>query len=347
MADKKYTYKIRKKVTIPLSDGKTKRVEIYANTQAEFNKKLAAATLKAQEAAKKQASPLFTDIADEWNELHEKEIEFYTYSSYQAPLKDLKREFDKKQITDISAQDLQIFLNRMSKNGYAKHTIQLRKIVASQIFDYAIVEKKVIQYNPCISVKIPRNAPKTSYDLPSDSDIEIVKQSVDKPFGLFAYLVLFTGCRRGEALALRYEDIDFDNNLITINKVLVFKYGKPVIENRTKSKSGTRTIPLLAPLRNVLDKNGKGYIFNIDGALLTLSQFNVNWERYKRLSGINISPHQLRHAFATICFDASIPAKDAAELLGHSKIQLTLDIYTHIRKSRRKDVFDKLNEYVS
>ena len=60
-----------------------------------------------------------------------------------------------------------------------------------------------------------------------------------------------------------------------------------------------------------------------------------------------ITPHQLRHAFATILFDAGIDVKVAQELLGHSSIQVTRDIYTHIRKGRMESTAETLNNYLS
>ncbi|MBD9113285.1 MAG: hypothetical protein EGQ06_01630 [Ruminococcaceae bacterium] len=58
-------------------------------------------------------------------------------------------------------------------------------------------------------------------------------------------------------------------------------------------------------------------------------------------------PAQLRHAFATICFDTDLSAKDAAQLLGHSKVELTMDVYTHIRQSRAQRTAEQLNAFVS
>ncbi len=58
----------------------------------------------------------------------------------------------------------------------------------------------------------------------------------------------------------------------------------------------------------------------------------------------SVTPHQLRHAFATMCYEAGIAPKDAQQLLGHSKVEVTMDTYTHIRKNRRTDIADKLNK---
>lgn len=107
-----------------------------------------------------------------------------------------------------------------------------------------------------------------------------------------------------------------------------------------------RIIPLLIPLKNVLEEKN-GYIFNDNGNLLTLTQFSSRWRKYVASTGVTLTPHQLRHAFATICFDAGLEPKDASRILGHSKIELTLDVYTHIRQSRNKDTVDKLNQFVT
>ena len=337
---------LQKKIRIQKPDGSFVRKTVYGHSEEELKLKIEQAREKAEKELERALNPTFGDVADEWNESHEKEVSHYTYDGYQAPLKNLKDEFENVLIKDIAPLDLQRFINSLGKKGYAKHTIAMRKIVASQIFDYAVV-KGFIKINPITTVKIPKNAPKKPRELPRDDDIETVKQSVDLPFGLFAYLVLYTGCRRGEALALTYEDIDFMNNTISINKVVVFEYGKPKIYHRAKSQDGIRTIPLLTPLRNVLSNKKKGFVFHVDDQPLTLSQFNIFWRKYKKETGINLSPHQLRHAFATICFDAGLTPKDASQILGHSKIELTLDIYTHIKQSRTQETANKLNDYLN
>ena len=146
-------------------------------------------------------------------------------------------------------------------------------------------------------------------------------------------------------MALRYENIDRKANLIHISKVVVYEYGKPTICHRTKSDSGIRMIPLLAPLKNALP-TGSGYIFSCNGQPLTLSQFNSQWRSYRKDTGVTRTPHQLRHAFATICFDADVSAKDAAQLLRHSKVELTMDVYTHIRQSGAQCTAEQLNAFV-
>lgn len=343
---RKYQY-VEKKINVIQPDGSYKLKSVYAHTEEELQKKITKLVSQAEKEHAEFLKPKFGKVADDWYEEHTKEIGTYTSDCYNAPLKNLKSEFSDTAIEDITTKDIQNFINNMSKKGFAKHTIALRRIVASLIFDYAIL-KGYVQYNPVLATKLPKNAPVKKRELPEQDDIEKVKASAKLPFGLFAYLCLYTGCRRGEALALKYSDIDFDNDLIRINKVVVFENGKPVIENRTKSTSGIRTIPLLNPLKEVMPKKKKGYIFpGQQYDLMTLSEFNSAWNRYRKEANISLTPHQLRHAFATICFDAGLEEKDTAQIMGHSKIELTMNIYTHIKESRKQESANKLNAYLN
>lgn len=343
---RKYQY-VEKKVNIIQPDGTYKLKSVYGHTEEELQEKISKLIYEAEKEHAEFLKPKFGKVADDWYEEHSKEIGTYTSDCYNAPLKNLKSEFSDTPIADITTKDIQNFINNMSKKGFAKHTIALRRIVASLVFDYAILQGYV-QYNPVLATKLPKNAPVKKRELPKQDDIEKVKNSVNLPFGLFAYLCLYTGCRRGEALALKYSDIDFENDLININKVVVFENGKPKIENRAKSSSGIRTIPLLNPLKEVIDKKKHGYIFpGAESELMALSEFNIAWSRYRKIADISLTPHQLRHAFATICFDAGLEEKDTAQIMGHSKIELTMNIYTHIKESRKQESANKLNAYLN
>ena len=78
---------------------------------------------------------------------------------------------------------------------------------------------------------------------------------------------------------------------------------------------------------------------------LTKGAFDKRWKSYCNKYNINITAHQLRHGFATMLFEAEIDAKDAQDLMGHSDINLTKSIYTHIRDKRKKDTANKLNAF--
>ena len=106
-----YTYK-RKDVLLRQLDGSYKRKSIRAKTDKELNAKIKKKEDKAERAYQLHRCPLFSTIADDWNEKHESEIAYNTWSGYQAPLKDLKAEFDGLRITEITPLMLQSLLNQ-------------------------------------------------------------------------------------------------------------------------------------------------------------------------------------------------------------------------------------------
>lgn len=79
---------------------------------------------------------------------------------------------------------------------------------------------------------------------------------------------------------------------------------------------------------------------------MTETQFQRQWKLYQKESGVSATPHQLRHAYATILFEAGLDDKDAQELLGHANISTTRDIYTHITNKHREETAKKLNAAV-
>ena len=108
-----------------------------------------------------------------------------------------------------------------------------------------------------------------------------------------------------------------------------------------------RNTVLLDVLAAAIPKKRSGYIFdNGKGEPLSKTQYRKRWQAYCKAIGYNITAHQLRHGFATILYEAGIPDKDAQELLGHSSITITRDIYTHIRQTRRSQTADRLNDFL-
>ena len=186
--------------------------------------------------------------------------------------------------------------------------------------------------------------------MPSDEDVQKIIDSVDSdPFGLFGYFLYFTGCRFGEALALRGEDIDHKQMKIHVTKSVYYDNG-PKIGN-PKTEAGNRAIPLLECLADKLPKLKKNqYLFShLEDRSEPYSQKRIwtQWKKYCERLGITCTPHQLRHGYATLLFEAGLTAKDAQPLLGHASIEMTNDIYTHITQRRADLNSEKINAFIS
>lgn len=287
---------------------------------------------------------LFSQAADSWEREHREGIAYKTAEAYIAPLRRIKDQFGDTPLEDITAASVQAFLYTLGKRGYARRTVQMHRDILNMIFDKAIVDGYT-RYNPVAAAQLPRNLSHTTRELPPDSAVEAVKRST-APFSLFAQICLYAGLRRGEALALRYDDIDREHGVIHITKAVEFVGNNPHIKP-PKTAAGVRDAILLGVLAERIPQ-GNGYIFSGEnGEPLTKMQYRVRWRNYCKEIGYDITAHQLRHGFATILYEANIADKDAQELLGHSSITLTRNVYTHIRQTRREDTARQLNEYLS
>lgn len=331
----------QEQITLP---GMKKPKYFYGKTQKEVKQKMAAWQ-------KDQAGgQTFAACADAWEGWHEKQVSYNGAEAYAAALRRGKEHFQDRKIRDIHPDEIDAYIRHLAGKGYSRRTVQMSLDMFRMIWDYSIVQGWTT-VNPCRSVKIPNGLPKGKRDLPTDEQIEKVKAGLFLEFGLFPYMLLYTGMRRGELLALRWEDIDRVRKTINVNKAVYFVGNTPMIKE-PKTESGWREIVLLDALAAVLPKEGKGYVFGGEKPL-TKTQVRKRWIKWCREAGLEtehgsaITPHQLRHAFATILFDAGIDVKVAQELLGHSSIQVTRDIYTHIRRSRMESTADVLNKYLS
>ena len=138
----------------------------------------------------------FEAVFDEWWDGHSKSLAYSTEKSYKAIGKRLKEYFSGIDISEISPMDCQGFVNHLGKQGFAYKTVSNNLIVLRMVLDYAVLNG-LLPHNPTESVKIPKGL-KVQKRLPVSADIcRLIDESVDKPFGLLAYLVRYTGLRRG------------------------------------------------------------------------------------------------------------------------------------------------------
>lgn len=350
--------------------GKRKRKVFYGHTQQE-------AKLKMMAYKERQADGrLFEVVAEEWQDSHWSEIRAGTQNCYKPAYKRALKDFSGKPIRSIDPLDVKRAIDAMGKQGYAHHTVGIYLSVLTQIFNHAILMRD-IALNPADKVKIPKGLMTTRRECPDDEKLGIIRQNIDvHSFGLFPYMLMYTGLRRGELLALQWKDVDFDDRTISVTKSVSYAAtGNTAEVTPTKTSAGERKVILLDRLAEKLlplQGDPEEYIFGGKGPL-TLHVFMRRWRNYcidvglfewkevlredkkaakegKRemipvlIKNPNITPHQLRHAFATMCFELGIDAKDAQHLLGHSSIDVTMDVYTHVRKKRFDDIAAKLNK---
>lgn len=291
-----------------------------------------------------QAGRYFKVVAEEWKGEHFPTLEYNTLKPYRPALQRAIDEFSDMRVSEITAPIINAYIQRFAKKGYARKTVAHQLMVINMIMQKATIDGEIL-YNPAESVKIPKGLKKNKREIPPEEEIELVKKSIDKTFGLFAYFILYTGLRKGEAIALTYGDVDRKNKLINVNKSVYHDNNRPKLKI-TKTEAGTRAVILLDRLLLKLPEGKPTELVFPDenGNLLSGTRYQELWEKYQEEAGVTCTAHQLRHAYATFLYEANIPDKDAQELMGHANVSTLKDIYTHISKTRKKQVADLMND---
>ena len=295
-----------------------------------------------------KSNKTFVSIAERWNEEYRESISEINYNKNTKAIYERIKDYFSyvKDIEDLSAREINIFINTLIKKGFYKKTIANHKCVLNMICSYAVLNGYT-KYNPVADVKLPSNLPKSNRKIPTTEELkEIDKHYAD--FDFLPFFMLYTGCRKSEALAIRYEDIDYKNKTIKIRNHIIHNGNKPVFESVLKTDNAERSVILLDRVYDVLPKKFNGFLFSMNGdgaEPLTKKAYEKRWETYCEKYNVKITAHQLRHAYATMLFEAGIDIKDAQELMGHSDINLTRQIYTHIRNERKEETKNKLNNF--
>lgn len=328
-----------------------KRKAFRAKTEKEVTRKIV------EYSVQQEQGPLYSELVEAWEEEYCSKLSPSTVRGYQASKNASLDFFEGIHVKEIQTYDIQQFAESLS-DSFSTHTISNYVSTVSSIFSFGVRSRDFpIRFNPCRNVKITTGQAPKERRIATEKEEEIILNNADKPFGLFPIFLLFTGCRRGEALALNWEDIDFKTDTIKINKALSWKNCRPFIK-KPKTRKSTRNIFLLPELKKLLTPHKKGLLFpNLQGSLMTENQYEKMWDKYYKQSGLKkydednnltkLTAHCLRHGYATILYEANVDVKEAQRLLGHSKETTTRDIYTHITERSRSKNSEKLKLYVN
>lgn len=332
------------------------RHTIYDRDPEQLYMKLQAATNPQQKHV-----PTFCEIAEDWERNHREEITSRTWTNYAAHYRDILEKHKGKLIEEVTAQDVSNHLMQAKAQGYSATVVNTIRSLYRMIFDYAIINEHA-QYNPVTSVRLPRGLKRGKRTAPADTQIKKIFAAADAPFGLFPVFLLCTGCRKSEALALSWDDVDFESREIKITKSLDYASGANPKYKPPKTDASIRTVPIIDVLYDLLqqaysvrtsdlifpappsNRGGKG------GGLMTLRGYEGHWLKYCEAAGFigpdgkpTITAHNLRHGTATLMFELGVDELTAQRILGHSRIEITREIYTELRAAQKMKSVDKFN----
>lgn len=313
------------------------------------------------EAAQAQAAagPLFTEVLDAWWAAKEPQLRSGTIKCYRPAIRRAREAFGQKRVTEITAEDISNLLLGMKQQGFATKTISNQHCVLDMVFEYIAINCNT-KTNPSTLVSTPR-AGKTVRKPPAADQTEAIRtalqtaaQSGEISSGcMLAALYLYTGCRRGEGLALQWRDVDLTKKRISITKSVEHRGNQPVIAP-PKTDNGNRVVPILPPLERLLRAAGRhrstDYLTGGPDPL-TYSEFQARWGSFCHEAGCahlapksgrmrwqgDITPHQLRHGFATEMYRAGVPMEVAVRLMGHADSQMIKRVYLDVNASMLDD----------
>lgn len=320
-----------------------------------------------------ELGPLFDEVADVYEE-KVRGMKAGTQKSYLPAIVRARNEFGGLRMEEIEPHMIGTFLKRLG--SMAQTTVSNQKAVVNAIFQTWVEspEWKGTR-NTAELVKMPRGLKKGKRQPPTEDQVKIVKASVHDPDALPALLYLCTGERRGEGLAIRLQDIDFDKKLIDVSRSVEHIGNKPHITT-TKTESGVRTIPLLHMLEEALEplKTLPAGTYVIGGGKepVTASAYRRLWERFWRKHNlatpierikkrtkngkveevkytdwkVEICAHQFRHEYVCMLCEADVPEEITILLVGHANAKMIHEVYLSLKPSMIQSTAEKLNRYL-
>lgn len=368
----------RTSVYVPMPDGSGKRKTVRAESQKELNKKVLELKASIIRGELLYSAAYFADWRERWFEDTKVPLELSqrTLEEYRRAITHLKRRFGgKTQIKDIRLAEFQSFINELAVCNPNTGAPASRKLikdlirVGNGIFKYAAANGVSGIINFFDAVMIPKQATVTKRRRLSEDEQSMILDS-EHSVKLPAMIMMFSGLRLGEVLALEWNDVDFDTSTITVNKSMVFEENKGKITSGGKTRNATRIVaipPVLVEyLKQEKDKsktdlicvtaNRKphtksswrrswdSYIIDLNLKYGYDNKFNKNNPRIKAsqlpLRIERFTAHYLRHTYATLLYLQGVDVVTAKQMMGHADVSTTINIYTDLANFNRKSLSD-------
>lgn len=338
----------------PLATGGTKRVYVYGRTQAEAKRKL-----DAKNQAKRDGTLVVGGgiTAGEWlthwlDKIATPTLKPQTIRGYSGYVNGhLIPAVGRHRLADLRPDHIRAMHTTLAAKGLSPASVKqahaiLRKALAEAVYDGRLA------VNPAGRVKSP-SAPKNPRQGLALEQARTVLASTPEARW---WLALLYGMRQGEVLGLRWQDVDFDNLTITIAQTRQTAADGTVLFGAPKSRTSSRTLPMLAPIEAVMRRQRAGddsddpdaLIWRrTDGTALIPRDDYAAWHELLATAGApKIALHAARNTAASLMEAAGIPDRVIAQILGHAQVQITHG-YQHAEVARLRTELGRLTALVA
>ncbi len=325
-----------------------------------------------EEACSASEKLMFVDYVLDWLERKKNKVQVSTWEGYEIyckrhiipyfePLNLEICDITPKHIMDYYESRLVCGRNDHKAGGLSIEAIKKHKTVLNMVFDEALVAE-LVNRNPVDLVPLPKKEDEETRErifMTVEQANTMLEAFRGHELQALVYTTLYYGLRRSEVLGLKWNAIDFEQNTFKIQHTVV-KNRTIVAKDTTKSSASRRTYPLIPEVREVLlilrDKQKENH--KLFGASYEKSDYVFVWpdghlyrpdyitRSFKKVLASHGLPdmrfHDIRHSTASILYDKGWGLKDIQEWLGHSDIETTGNIYTHISRARKEKLGNEL-----
>lgn len=350
-------------VTLVDATGTRRRTTLYGKTQKEVRAKRDEALRRSREGlAPTDAKVSVRDYTATWVSIglkagSQKDSTKALYSTL-ARVHILPSALGPLGLGQVRPSDVQSFILALRESGKSESTVRQIYTVLRAIFEAALVDGMVAR-NVVAAVKRPSVTRRETRSLAPTEVVALLEQSDKTSYGLIIRLMAYTGLRRGEAVALRWEDVDFESMTVNVRGSINRVAGVGLITTPPKTTQSRRTVYIADELGKALraHKEGqaserrrlgplweeRGLVFTTSGGSggrvsggKPVDPRNVlrAVKEGARAAGLNeeaaVNVHTLRHSAASAMLVGGVPLLTVSRMLGHSSVSITGDIYGHI-----------------
>lgn len=333
--------------------------------------------LDVQKASYVPDSPVtISEFIEKWMESYAPTVKESTLRTRMTAAHAIEKELGAIPIQKLNLSMYQSCLHRLSGH-YARSTLVLFHGFVRMIMK-AARQYGIIQKDPTEFAKLPRPSDSPEEQLPAYLNREQLRTFLDcaQTYGLpqdypMFFLLAYTGLRIGEAMALCWEDIDFEEGTIRVNKTL-YHVNKQYRVTSPKTRLSRRTIEVSPEVLKVLKEQRysqieaklyygehwykapeteQGFVFtarDYPGKPTNATLWQTHLRRIlARSPGLPyIHPHSFRHTHASLLAEAGASLEEISDRLGHSRSRTTTLIYLHVTQKRRKEVAEKFAHFM-
>jgi integrase len=340
-----------------------KRKTFYGSTRREVQERLKIA-LREQQQGTLVTTPQQTvaQYLQQWLENHQSSVRLRTYERYEQIVRlHLVPTIGRISLQKLTPQQVQSLYTQKLQAGLSRTTVNTLHAMLHKALKDAL-RWNLVARNVCDAVSPPRRERHEIKPFTAEQAQQFISAAQGHPLEALFVLAVSTGMRRGEVLAVKWQDIDLSSGTLQVRRIFTRTKGNRYIEAEPKTEKSRRSIVLPALVVDLLSQHkikqlqvkqeaGEEWqehdlVFSTSlGTPLNPSKVVDRFKFLLKKAGLpNIRFHDLRHSAATILLKMGIHPKVVQELLGHNQISMTMDIYSHVMPTMHKEAMDRWNK---